>query len=313
MTTLLGRSRRLALTAIVLSGAAGTWPGQAAAATHFSSFADVTATVSLGLGQSWSGLGFVAGSSHLDASAQVATAGVDAFQISAVSQQVDRESAPPLPYDQVGLEGGLASLIFEDENGSLDYPYAAASSSMGTASAIATPSGSGFSFTMNSNITGLAFEPKGYAWAGVAWQATTLFKNLTAAPLTVVWTMAYNLTAQAHADHPPNDSAVTEIQLFAGIGNGLPCCRPEQAAAFNVAGDPALDPPESMVPVRPNPPPNAGQKRYEITLAPGATDQFSIYLMQSGFAQVAHVPEPASWWLVCAALCVLAFTARRPS
>ena len=313
MTTLPGRSRRLAFVAIVLSGAGGTWPGQAGAATQFSSFADVTATISLGAGQSWSGLGFVAGSSHLDASANVATAGVDAFQISAVSQQIDREAAPPLPYDQVGQEGGLASLIFKDENGSLDHPFAEARSSMGTASAIATPSGSGFSFTMNSNIAGLAFEPKGYAWAGVGWRANTFFKNLTDAPLTVVWTMTYNLTAQAHADHPPNDSAVAEIELFAGIGAGLPCCVPEQALAFNVAGDPSLDPPESMVPVRPNPPPNAGQKRYEITLAPGATDQFSIYLMQSGFAQVAHVPEPGSLWLVCAALGVLAFTARRPS
>lgn len=307
-----GLSHRVALTAIVLAGAAGACPGQAAAATFFSSFADVTATVSLGQGASWSGLGFAAGSNFLDASAQVATPGDAAYQISHVNQSVNRgDYAPPIPYDEVNLNGGIAPLIFKDENGSLDYPYAAASSSMGTASAIATPSGSGFSFTMNSNITGEAFEPKGYATASVDWLANTFFKNLTADPLTVVWTVAYNLTAKAHADHPPSDSAVVETKLFAGIGAGLPCCDPKDAFAFNVAGDPPLDPPVSMVPVRPNPDPRIGEKRYEITLAPGATDQFSIHLTQSGFAEVAHVPEPATVWLVAAGLGALAIAARR--
>lgn len=313
MTILTGLSHRVALTAIVLAGAAGTCPGQAAAATFFNSFADVTATVSLGQGASWSGLGFVAGSNSLDAGAQVATPGVDAYQISAVNQSVDREYAPPMPYDEANLNGGIALLIFKDENGSLDYPYAAASSSMGTASAIATPSGSGFSFTMNSNINGEAFEPKGYAAANVDWLATTFFKNLTADPLTVVWTVAYNLTAKAHADHPPSDSAIVETKLFAGIGAGLPCCDPRDAFAFNVAGDPPLDPPVSMVPVRPDPPAKIGEKRYEITLAPGATDQFSVHLKQSGFAEVAHVPEPAAVWLVAAGLGALAIATRRRS
>lgn len=306
-----GLSRRVVLTAIVLAGAAGTCPTPAAAATFFSSFADVTATVSLGQGASWSGLGFAAGSNVLDASAQVATPGVDAYQVSSVNQSVNREYRPLIPYDEANLNGGIAPLIFKDENGSLNYPYATALSSMGTASAIATPSGSGYSFTMNSNITGEAFETKGFATAKVDWLANTFFKNLTADPLTVVWTVAYNLTAKAHADHPPSDSAVVETKLFAGIGANLPCCDPKFAFAFNVAGDPPIDPPKSLVPVRPNPDPRIGEKRYEITLAPGAIDQFSVHLTQSGVAAVAHVPEPAAVWLVGAGLGALAIAARR--
>lgn len=311
MTISPGLSHRVALTAMVLAGAAGTCPGQADAATFFNSFADVTATVSLGQGASWSSLGFAAGSSFLDASAQVATKGQDAYQISSVTQSVNREPKPPIPYDQVNLDGGIAPLIFKDANGSLDYPCAMASSSMGAASACATPSGSGFSFTMNANISGQAAEPKGYATAKVDWLANTFFTNLTADPLTVVWTVAYNLTAKAHADHPPSDWAAVETQLFAGIGAGLPCCHPKDAFAFNVAGDPPIDPPESMVPVRPNPAPSIGEKRYEITLAPGATDQFSVHLTQFGVAEVAHVPEPAAVWLVVAGLGALAIAARR--
>lgn len=309
MTILTGLSHRIALTAMVLAGAAGTYPGHAAAATIFSSYADVTATVSLGQGASWSGIGFVAGSNSLDASALVAIPGQESYQISAVNQSVNRESAQSIPY--ANLNGGIAPLIFNDEDGSLNYPNAAASSSMGAASAIAKPSGSGFSFTMNSNITGEAFEPKGYAAAGVDWLVNTFFRNLTADPLTVVWTVAYNLTAMAHADHPPSDSAVVETELFARIGAGSLCCDPKDTFAFNVAGDPPLDPPVSMVPVRPNPPPTIGEKRYEITLAPGATDQFSIYLTQFGVAKVAHVPEPATVWLVGAGLGALAIAARR--
>jgi hypothetical protein len=311
MTTSLGLLRRVALTAFVFSGAAVTCPGQADAATSFSSFADVTATVSLGPGASWSDLGFVAGSSYLDASAQVATSGAgDLIKVSAVSQHVNRETTP-IPYDEVSRRGGIAALIFKDENGSLDHPYATASSSMGSASAVPTPSGSGYSFTMNSNITGVAFEPKGFATANVDWLANTFFKNLTAQPLTVVWTVAYKLTAQAHADHPPSDRAVVETSLFAGIGANLPCCNPEFALASNVAGDPPIDPPESMVAVRPNPAPSTGEKRYEVTLAPGAIDQFSIHLTQFGVASVAHVPEPAAMWLVVAGLGALAMAARR--
>ena len=124
-------SRRVALTALVLSAALGTCPGQANAATFFNSFADVTATVSLGDGASWSDLGFAAGSSFLDATAQVATKGQDAYRISSVTQSVNREPNPPTPYDQVNLDGGIAPLIFKDGNGSLDYPCATASSSMG--------------------------------------------------------------------------------------------------------------------------------------------------------------------------------------
>lgn len=311
MSTLTDLSHRVALAAIVLAGAAGTCPGKAAAATIFDSFAGVTATVSLGQGASWPSLGFETGSNSLDAGAQVAIPGGDAYQISAVNQSVDREYAPPMPYDEVNLNGGIAPLIFKNENGSLVYPNAAASSSMGAASAIATPSGSGFSFTMNSNITGEAFHPKGYATAGVEWAATTFFRNLTANPLTVVWTVAYNLTAKAHADHQPTDRALVETELFAGIGRDFACCDSKDALAFNGAGDPALDPPVSMVPVRPNPPPKIGEKRYEITLAPGATDQFSIHLTQFGVAEVAHVPEPATAWLVGAGLGALAISARR--
>ncbi|MCV2355302.1 PEP-CTERM sorting domain-containing protein [Paucibacter sp. B2R-40] len=304
-------SHRVALNAIVLAGAAGIYPVNVAAATFFNSYADVTATVSLGQGASWSGLGFAAGSNFLDASAQVATQGDAAYQISHVNQSVNREYAPPIPYDEVNLNGGIAPLIFKDKNGSLDYPCANASSSRGAASACATPSGSGLSFTMNSNITGEAFESIGYASAGVNWLANTFFKNMTADPLTVVWTVNYNLTARAHADHPPSDSALVETKLFAGIGAGLPCCDPKDAIAFNVAGDPPSDPPVSMVPVRPNPPPAIGKLRYEITLAPGATDQFSVHLTQFGVAEVAHLPEPATLWLGVAGLGVLAFAARR--
>ena len=124
-------SRRVALTALVLSAALGTCPGQANAATFFNSFADVTATVSLGGGASWSDLGFAAGSSFLDATAQVATKGQDAYRISSVTQSVNREPNPPAPCDQVNLDGGIAPLIFKDGNGSLDYPCATTSSSMG--------------------------------------------------------------------------------------------------------------------------------------------------------------------------------------
>nr|WP_315195173.1 PEP-CTERM sorting domain-containing protein [uncultured Aquabacterium sp.] len=311
MTNSPGLSRRVALTSLVLSAAVGACPGQANAATFFNSFADVTATVSLGGGASWSDLGFAAGSSFLDATAQVASKGQDGYQISSVTQSVNREPKPPIPYDQVNLDGGIAPLMFKDGNGSLNYPCAMASSSMGSASACATPSGAGFSFTLKSNISGEAPEPKGYATAKVDWLANTFFTNLTADPLTVIWTVAYNLTAKAHADHPPSDWAAVETKLFAGIGAGLPCCHPKDAFAFNVAGDPPIDPPKSMVPVRPNPAPSIGEKRYEITLAPGATDQFSVHLTQFGVAEVAHVPEPAAGWLVVAGLGALAIAARR--
>lgn len=307
-------SIRAAFTAIALAVAGAAYPGLAGAATFFQSHASVTSTVSLGGGASWSNLGFAAGYNDLDASAQVATPGDESYLVSAVNQTVNREVTPPTPYDQVNLSGGIAPLLFLDESGSLNYPVAAASSSMGTARASATPSGSGYSFTMTSNITGTAYESKGYASAGVDWLTTTFFKNLSADPLTVIWTVAYNLADQAHADHPPQDVAIVESKLFAGIGSGLPCCNPEDALDFGVAGDPPIDPPESMVPVRPNPPAVAGQKQYQITLAPGATEQFSVYITHFGFAQVAHVPEPDAMWLVSAGLGMLPlFTRRRAS
>ena len=52
-------------------------------------------------------------------------------------------------------------------------------------------------------------------------------------------------------------------------------------------------------------------RRYEITLAPGARDRFSVHLTQFVVTEVAHVPEPAAGWLVVAWLGALAIAARR--
>ncbi len=304
-----GSSVRRHVAAAAIAGLTlGLSTGLASAAAVFSSAVSLTATLSLGNGAALSGLGFAASSSFYDAGAIVGIPG--GYQVSATSLSVDRQFDPSLPYDQATQGGGIAALIFSDENAGMTYPRAAASASNGVASAGGTPSGSGASFAMNSDISGAAYPERGFAAASMRWQATTFFTNLTSSDLLVIWTVNYTLTASAHVDDPSREKAITETQLFAGLASQLPTCSASRCPFDSIAAaDPPLDPPVSEIPIRPNPPPAAGAIQYQVRLAPGASDRFGVAIDQFGFAQV--VPLPPALPLVLAALGSLAAVARR--